>query len=746
MTEIAGLEVVIGADITDLQSKMGTANTQVNTFGDKTSKAISSAKRVAVPVAGVIAAIGLASFKVAVDFESNFADVIKTVSGTTEELDSLKATIRNMATEGDLSALDDAHTTLTKIAAVAGQLGVATSDIEEFTRVVGGMTVATDLSAEGAAVFFARFSNITGMPIDDITNLADAIVTLGNNSAAQESEITAVANRLASLSSLNFEVDEILGLSAAIASLGLSPELGSSNVIKTITDMTSAAATGSPKLKAYADTVGLTADEFADLVANDPSAAFDSLLASMSKMDASEMLSTLDSLGIKSSEQQRTLLTLAGGYDTVAASMETADVAFKGNGALMAEVGAKASTTAGEMNTFKNNVNDLGISLGEFLLPAANKVATGLTDMVQGLNDGDLDAAVTGATDALGGLLNMDLTSGLQSWGQAFQDLGKIVALITDDISRRFKIMNLDVQIFGLEAQLALQNILPEGLQDQDFILDLKVALGDISAEREGFDVADRINDFIVDSLKTGDPINLDDMVDLGEGLGVGFGDLMMGFINFDDTDQFSEALKLNLGEAFANALSEGDTGTVGQLMEFTDFMSFDPNELNTAIREAMAIAVETQDTDLTNQIYHIGLDLIPDADLVKFNEDLTAMINQEKVKADIKALIKLDISFSATGAVIGIKQRTSGPRLTKPDAFDGFHHGGVFHSNSPTREGLALLRDGERVLSPSQTNAFDAGRLGGGGGNVTINYSSFGTTPYNAMQEIKRAASDSGI
>lgn len=41
---------------------------------------------------------------------------------------------------------------------------------------------------------------------------------------------------------------------------------------------------------------------------------------------------------------------------------------------------------------------------------------------------------------------------------------------------------------------------------------------------------------------------------------------------------------------------------------------------------------------------------------------------------------------------------------------FDKFHQGGVYRAPSAGGEGLALLKDGERVLSPQQTRAYDAG------------------------------------
>ena len=53
------------------------------------------------------------------------------------------------------------------------------------------------MSAETAATELARFANITQMSQDKFSNLGSALVDLGNNFATTESEISAMALRLA---------------------------------------------------------------------------------------------------------------------------------------------------------------------------------------------------------------------------------------------------------------------------------------------------------------------------------------------------------------------------------------------------------------------------------------------------------------------------------------------------------------------------------------------------------------------
>ena len=733
-TTIASLAVKVGADISEMQTKLNQASNQVKGFGNRVGGALSTARQAVTPVALGIAAIGGASLNAAIQFEDNFANVIKTVNASDTELAALKESIRTMATDTDLSALEDAHTELTNIAAIGGQLGVETGDLETFTQVVGAMTVATDLSAESAAQFAARFANVTGMDIGNIEDLSDTLVTLGNNSAASESEISEVASRLASLAGLGFDVDEILGYSAAVKSLGLNSELGSTNLTKTITDMTSAAAAGGPELEAWANATGMTADEFSNLQTNDPSATLDSFLQRLGQMDATTAITTLQDLGITSSEQQRTLLTLAQGFETVESSVDMASDAYKGNNATMDELGAKAETTKGKINTFKNNVNDLAITLGDKLLPAANSVVTGFTDLVQGLADGDVEQALGGiggavqpivdAISDLTGSESFDVGGGLIAWIDAFQNFKQIVTVILDDIQRRFTIMKLDIELGASELYLSVQRALPSQIQDQEGMFNAQSNIANLGSRRNNIETADRINDALREGLNAGEPLQLGDLVDLGEGLEIPLESLLPAI-----TDESASALlRNNLADTFQAALAGGDSETAGGLLPLADMMSFDPEDMRAAIVSASAAAFG-EDGEMLDVVIDTAAAFDVDPNTEQFQADVTAAIEAQNYPVTVDAPVSVNAIMK--GVQGEIESAFGG-------SIENYHSGGTFRSAAG--EGLAILRDGERVLTPGEA----AGHRSGGGG-VIINYSPLGESGYDSLMKLNRAASDAG-
>ena len=72
--------------------------------------------------------------------------------------------------------------------ALGAQLGFSIDELDEFSRVVSGLDIATNMDAETAGTELARFANITKMSHGEIGNYGSAIVGLGNSFATTEGE------------------------------------------------------------------------------------------------------------------------------------------------------------------------------------------------------------------------------------------------------------------------------------------------------------------------------------------------------------------------------------------------------------------------------------------------------------------------------------------------------------------------------------------------------------------------------
>lgn len=391
-TEVASLVTRLTADASGLQKGLRDADKEVGNFASKASKSVGDlGKKMAglgVATAPLTAALGL-SVKAAIDWESQFAGVVKTVDATDKELGILEDTLRDMATgDSPVAALEGGQATLAGIAEAAGQLGVEIDAIDEFTETVAMLGTATNLTGEEAATFAARFANVTGLNIaEDIDNLGDTIVTLGNNLATTESEIATFGQRLSPLATFGWDPQDILAYGGALSSLGVSAELGGTNVLKTISDMTVAVAEGGDELTGFAGVAGMTADEFAKLNKNDPEGSFNAFIKGLAGLSADEQILALQGLNITGTEQISVLQRLAAGYDTLDESLDLANEGWDENGALAKEAAARAKTLQGRLNKLGNTTTELQISVGEHLTPAVGDFVDGITPAVKGVSD-----------------------------------------------------------------------------------------------------------------------------------------------------------------------------------------------------------------------------------------------------------------------------------------------------------------------------------------------------------------------
>lgn len=334
----------------------------------------------------VIAGFGL-SIKAAKDFESAFANVVKTVEGfdvdnfgkLNEDAKAFSIEIRNLAKEIPVTA-----TELSKIASIGGQFGVSRGALLDFTKVVAELGVAVDgISAEDAAAGLAQFANVAGLGEDQFGRLADVLVDLGNKGSSTEATILEFAQRLVGAGTqAGLTGAEVFGLGSAMANLGLNAEAGGSAMSKMLAEMSRAGAQGGEAAQQFAEFAGKvdasvkSGAAFAALYRNDAARAlqlfFDGL--SVAAKGGQNLNLILDRLGIDELRMRDTTLRLAGAQGELAEQMRIASAQFETGGARSEEARKKFATFDNQLQLFKNRLTDVGIELGGPLLTSLRSV------------------------------------------------------------------------------------------------------------------------------------------------------------------------------------------------------------------------------------------------------------------------------------------------------------------------------------------------------------------------------------
>lgn len=353
--------------------------------------------------AATVGALALVT-KAAMDWESAWAGVTKTVNGTPEQLAELESGLRGLAT-----TLPITHTELAGVAEAAGQLGVKREDILGFTKTMVDLGVSTNLTAEEAATSIAQISNVMGTMAregsEGVSRFGATLVALGNAGASTEKDILAMATRIAGAgATVGASEAEVLALSNTLASMGIHAELGGGVTTRVLLGIYSAVQSGGTKLEAFAKTAGVTSAEFAKAFADSPVKALDMVDHGLARIKDSggNVVTALTSMGIKGTESTQVMLALANSGNLLSDSLDLGSKSWNENTALIAEATKRYETTESKVKVAWNNIQDSAISAGAVILP----VVAGIADSVSGLAKafGDIPAPIQGALTGIAGV------------------------------------------------------------------------------------------------------------------------------------------------------------------------------------------------------------------------------------------------------------------------------------------------------------------------------------------------------
>lgn len=339
-------------------------NNSLSTMGNwlDVTKGILGANFIQQGITKIIEKLGDAVDK-SIDFESALAGVAKTTDFSDVGLRNFGNQLMELSQRIPITAND-----LAGLAETAGQLGIAEEDLLQFTETVAAMGVSTNMTAEEAAVAFARIANIFGTSSKEYSRLGSVIVDLGNNFATTESEIVDMAKNMSGMAALvGMTEADVLAFATALSSIGIEAAAGGSSMQKLFQEIEMAGAGGGFGL--FADVAGRTNEEFRELWENNPAKAVEQFLSGLKNLEneGGSALLVLEEMEIKEVRLIRSILGLANAEGLLDKALSMANAAWKDNSALAEEAGKRYETTASRMQIAQNKIDNANVTIGDRL-------------------------------------------------------------------------------------------------------------------------------------------------------------------------------------------------------------------------------------------------------------------------------------------------------------------------------------------------------------------------------------------
>lgn len=331
---------------------------------------------------GAISATLLASsgyaINVGADFESAFTNVQRTSDASQSSLEGLRDSLVDLSTT---IPVDFAG--ISEIATLGNQLGIASQDIAEFTRVVAQFSTVSGMTVDATATAFGALGTLLDLNVDQFNALGSSIAYVARTSVSTEEQIVRLTTELsASARAAGFSAEGIVGLAGTLASLRIPPERARGALDTYFETINKAVAAGGEDLQNFATVTGLAASELDNLIrTGQGDVVFARFLEGLQGADTIEVTQALDELELSQLRVTNTFRRLSQETELYTQLQSAAAQAFQEQAELARQYDIIIDDLNSQFTIFINSLNALVESISGGAIP-------GLAGLFQVINAG----------------------------------------------------------------------------------------------------------------------------------------------------------------------------------------------------------------------------------------------------------------------------------------------------------------------------------------------------------------------
>jgi TP901 family phage tail tape measure protein len=332
-------------------------------------------------VAGAAAtALSVAFVNVGVQWEKNFANVVRTSQVTGAGIESLKNDFLDLQ-----STIPITSAQLAEIGTLGAQMGVAASNLANFTEVTARFSAVSGLSVDEAATSLSRLDELLPDVAGNYERLSSAILKTGVNAVATEQQIVRGVSQIASMGQIaGLTTPEVVALASAMSSVGFSPELQRSIITSSFSRILTATTQVTAQTEKFGDVLGVTGAAFQAAWREDALGTYRNLLQEIA--GRSDAVSVLQGLGLASQRLTPNLLKLGQNVNVLDEALGDTTQGWREQSELSRQYGIIADTVAARVQVLSQSWEALLVTLNEsdtIIKP----LIEGLTGIVRGMRE-----------------------------------------------------------------------------------------------------------------------------------------------------------------------------------------------------------------------------------------------------------------------------------------------------------------------------------------------------------------------
>lgn len=330
-----------------------------------------------------VARVPVVMAQAAISQEAAFAQTERVVGEAEAAAASLLQRFQEIAQNAPISFEE-----VSRIGQLGAQIGITASQLGDFTDTIVKFSLTTGVASEEATLLLGRIAQMQNVPISQMEQLGSAILALGTASVATDQEILRVNSSIATASNLfGLTAQETAGLSAALASLQVRPELSRGALTRVFNELTSTVMAGGVELEKLAKVMGMTDKEVTKLF-NNPATRGDFLMAFISGLSQAaevggDVQGVLRELGVNAVRDIDVFSRLANNVDIVRDSFDRANAEFARGTELTRQSKTIYETTAAELQNLSDAFKTLLATLGGPFAEGIGTLASGLSEVIE---------------------------------------------------------------------------------------------------------------------------------------------------------------------------------------------------------------------------------------------------------------------------------------------------------------------------------------------------------------------------